>query len=147
MSAKLVYGVLDIPYGEAYVKDTGQTVPEVAGYLEDKYHIFETFHEAHEEEVLNPIKATLAALLVDSIMGRPVNLKASVKQSSGHIRPLFHDFLDNQEMDGFSGVPTELSLKGVTHRRKKKKITGSPRPSFENSLFYRNAMRSWLEIS
>jgi hypothetical protein len=151
-NVKLIFGVLDIEYGFAYGEDTidpNITTGQVATELEFRYEVLKTFYELHEKEIREIIEETIQGFIV--FVGQ-TGLKKDKRIYLDRITPLFHSFLDNQEMDGIvDGVPTKRSLDGITHRRKKRVIKTKkgkviPRPSFEDSLLYRNSFKCWLEI-
>jgi hypothetical protein len=150
--ATLIFGVLDIEYGFAYGEDTidpNITTGDVATELEFKYRIFQTFYEMYKQEIKQIIEESIAGFV---LMVSRRGLKQDKRISLSRVKPLFHDFLDNKRMDGLvDGVPTERSLQGISHRKKKRVIKTKkgvvvPRPSFEDSLLYRNSFKCWLEI-
>jgi hypothetical protein len=146
MSVKLNLGVIDIPYGHAYGEDTVDpniTTGEVAQSLEERYRIMETFYSDHKEEITDSMAAEYAGILNDLFHGARVNPDRAIAGIGDDIKPLFHAFLDNKEMDGKSGVPTLASILGIQHRRKKVKYNPG-RPSFEDSLMYRNSFKAWI---
>jgi hypothetical protein len=148
MSVKLVLGVVNIPYGHAYGEDTVDpniTTADVAKKLEKRYQIMQSFYKAHESEIKQGYATAIGNMLMGAMVhGRPLQINQALNQATKSIPKKFHDFLDNREMDGLAdGVPTKRSLKGITHRRKKRKISVGTRPSFEDSLLYRNSMKAW----
>lgn len=150
MRVKLVLGVVNIPYGHAYGEDTADpniTTGDVAEKLEKRYKIMQTFYKAHETEINQGYANAMGNMLLAAMVhNRPLRINQALNQATTVITKKFHKFLDNREMDGLvDGVPTQRSLDGITHRRKKRKIVSGTRPSFEDSLLYRNSMKAWID--
>lgn len=154
---KLVFGVKDITYGWAYGEDTADpntTTGDVAEKLEQHYKIFKFFYWYYQDEIDKMAKQSISDFLAGILRG---TVKVSNKKTIylDDAVPLFHAMLDTKVMDGERGIPTKRSLQGIIHRRKKRKVftkgkgkhkTVVARPSFEDSLLYRNSFKCWLEI-
>lgn len=136
---KLHLGVTELPYAHE-----GLTTGDVAGFLEDKYHVMEVFFETHQKEIAGYLGESLKGALETLMMGGPGGLQFS---SAGEdIKARFREFLYMKEMDalGYPGVPTKASLKGVSHRFKNKR--GTPgRPSFIDTGLYENSFTAWVD--
>lgn len=122
-----------------------QTTGDVAEILEAKYHIMETFSKVHEDELAEMVADSMAGAIKNMMAGQP-SPADPLAQAEADIEQTFRNFLTNKEMDslGYPGVPTEASLKGVSHRFKGKR--GAPgRPSFIDTGAYEGAMRVWTD--
>ena len=163
-------GVVDIPYvdGPAPIKKLvsrtrsrrhdaalhgsgagsgGVTTGDVAGWLENRYHIMELFFETHHQEI--------TALLAEAMAGQLENLLAG--GSSVEINPLaggteeienlFRKFLSDREVEtlGIPGVPTQAALKGVSARFKSGYNPKGRRPSFIDTGLYEASFRAWAD--
>jgi len=153
MPDKLALGVVDIPYGHAYGEavDPNITTFEVAVKLEKRYKIMATFYQAHKVEINQDIADAYGVMVSNIFKGRPLGKMQAMGQATTRIPAMFHKFLDTKQMDGtMPGIPTLRSLEGISHRKKKRVHTKKrggvaiPRPSFEDSLIYRNSMKAWI---
>jgi hypothetical protein len=152
MADKLVLGVIDMPYGHAYGEDTidpNITTHQVAVKLEKRYRIMHSFYEAHKVEISQDIADAYGAMISNLFNGRPLRKDQAMGQATSRIPALFHKFLDTKQLDGtMPGIPTKRSLEGISHRKKKrvhhKKGQVIVRPSFEDSLLYRNSFKAWM---
>ena len=174
MPITLHLGVIDIPYAQAPKKyrrkdkvETGtQTTGDVAGWLEDYYHVMEHFFELHGDDVILPaledalqgavddlLAATLAAgettssggVLVESNVGA---LNPNVfGTAEGKIDDAFRKMLDSKELDGlgYPGIPTKAAERGVDHRKKRPYVKRAPRPSFLDTGLYSASFKSWVD--
>ena len=167
---KLHLGVVDIPYVDGPTKirrhvsrarsrrhdaameggpspSGGVTTGDVAGWLENRYHIMELFFETHHQEI--------TALLTEAMAGQLENLLAG--GSSVEINPLaggteeienlFRKFLSDREVEtlGIPGVPTQAALKGVSARFKSGYNPKGRRPSFIDTGLYEASFRAWAD--
>lgn len=124
-----------------HTESGAQTTGDVAGWLENKYHVMEIFYELHEEEIVEIIGRWYLTQHEAAMMGGSPNMQGFIDE----IAVLFHQFIDTKEMDGTAtpGVPTKASLKGIDHRRKNNR--GVPgRPSFRDTGNYEDSFRAWL---
>jgi hypothetical protein len=140
MSIHLHLGVVDLPYDNAAGASTG----DVAGWLEDDYHVMEVFYQLHGRQIAGSLENSLAGALENLLMGAPAN-DAEFGGATSAIEDMFRKFLESKEMDGLGipGVPTQASLRGISKRFKSKR--GSPRPSFIDSAMYENSFTAWVE--
>lgn len=137
---KLQLGVANFPYADA---KRSATTEQVAGWLEAKYHIMETFYEIHKTEIAEAMTASLTSALLGQEMGAP--LVDPMGDAMQKVELLFREFLTMREMEtlGIPGVPTEAALRGVNHRMKRNH--GPRRPSFIDTGLYETSFKSWLE--
>ena len=131
-------GVMDVPYATA----GGTTTSDVAVWLENRYHVMETFFRLHGTEVAADLEKSLSDALDSLLMGAPPGI-APFGAGTSQIEQRFRDFITNKEMDGATGVPTLASLEGVSKRFKRKR--GPVRPSFVDTGLYENSFRAWLD--
>lgn len=148
-------GVVDIPYSQApgaahrYTRANakkGVTTGDVAEWLEDKYHVMEVFAETHNEDLAHDLEESLAGALEDLLVGAPAGADAFGSATS-KIEDRFKQFLSLKEMDalGYPGVPTQASLRGVSHRFKRPYAKRPPRPSFIDTGLYQSSAKAWVE--
>jgi hypothetical protein len=145
-------GVIDLPYNQPptgkrrrrKVAAGTQTTGDVAGWLENRYHVMEIFFEEHVEDVATDLEDGLAGALESLMIGAPASLDAFGTATS-KIDDRFKKFLSDREMEGlgYPGVPTEAARKGVNRRLKVKR--GSPRPSFVDTGLYMASFKSWVD--
>lgn len=129
-------GVMDIPY-----EDDKVTTGDVAGYLEDRYKILQTFFDMYADTIADFMADSLAGQIENMMAGAPPN-NDPFSEAMSKTHDLFVKFLDNQEMNGKPGVPTKRALDGISKRFKMKK--GEPRPSFIDTGAYQASMRAWV---
>ena len=141
-------GVVDIPYatppseeGAANTATTGQ----VAGYLENKYHVMEIFYSQNEQWVADQLVDSLAGSLENILSGAPTAPVATFAEAESAIAEKFRAFLtlDTMATLGYPGVPTQAALDGVNHRLKSKH--GPSRPSFIDTGTYQSSAKVWVE--
>jgi len=167
---KLILGVVDIPYSAAppahrtYKAKAGLrkkaqavkpapapsnvTTGDVAGWLEDRYHVMEIFFEEKKEDVAKALENSLAGAFETMLMGGNAAPSFSASASAeSEIDSMFQDFLSNKEMEriGYPGVPTQAALDGVSHRFKRPYAKRAARPSFIDTGLYQSSFKSQLK--
>lgn len=147
-------GVVDSPYNEAPPPGKRRrkklaaghvTTGDVAGFLENRYHVMEVFATLHSEDTIAPaLENSLAGALESVLMGAPLTLDPFGGAMSV-IEDRFRQFIDSKEMDrlGYPGVPTKASIKGIRRRFKNRLDPG--RPSFQDTSLYESSVRAWVE--
>lgn len=156
-------GVIDLPYSappgggkRKKVAAGTQTTGDVAGWLEDKYHVMEVFYESHGAEIAEDLENSLAGAMENLLLGAPVKLSGQAFASAeSKIAERFKTFLSSQEIEtlGIPGVPTQAALDGVSHRFKNprfrmargKKVKRDPRPSFIDTGLYQSSSIVWID--
>lgn len=165
MTLALVLGVNDVPYNQgrpaprrvrvrtrkgkqeaSSAPASGQqTTGDVAGYLEEKYHVMQTFAERYMPEIGNALAHGMAGAIESLVAGAP----ASPQPLAGALAEIeegFRVFLDQEELAGSPGVPTEAALKGINHRLKHPYAKANARrPSFIDTGLYEANLRAWVE--
>ncbi len=149
MSLTLTFGCVDIPYatppsatGKA-TKAVTTTTGEVAGWLENKYHVMEHYYEAREKQITEALADSMAGALETLLAGGPADAPAPFAEAESFIQNDFQQFmaLDTLATLGYPGVPTKAALEGVNTRLKKRK--GAPRPSLIDTGLYVNSFKCW----
>lgn len=149
---KLMLGVVDVAYSDG---DGAKTTGEVAGYLEDEYHIMRTFLESYEEQI--------GEFLADAMVGEIESLAQGVaifgkdisthlggrvisgQSVNGKIEEAFRDFLDAREWKQTSGQAVGAADQGVSHRKKKPLKKRDARSEFVDTGLYQASFRAWIE--
>ena len=140
---KLHLGVIDQPYANG-----GVTTAQVAGWLENKYHIMELFYHFHEREIADALTAGLQDALEAHMMGAPITLDPFQEAFSNEEAVFKMDWLalGGVEKVGIPGVPTQRALDRESLRlKKKKKDRGPARPSFIDTGLYQSSFKMWME--
>lgn len=152
-------GVIDIPY--ANVPDEmkkhrrhrahpagSETTGDVATWLENKYHVVETFYELHEQQVIDTVTESVSDAVEALMSGAPI---ATVNPFSpgalSDIQSAFKQFLSNREIEalGIPGVPTQAALDGISHRFKNRRNPKGRRPSFIDTGLYQASFIAWMD--
>ena len=146
-------GVVDLPYNT----NDGTTTGDVAGYLEDKYHILEVFTEAEHPLIASAVENSLKGAIENLMMGAP-NVNNPFEQAADDITTAMKNFLSSQEVErmGIPGTPTQAALDGINHRFKnprgkyktkkgKRTFVKNPRrPSFIDTGLYQTTLKAWF---
>lgn len=147
-------GVVDVGYTDS---EGSVTTGDVAGWLEDRYHIMRTFLELNEGFIGQCLVDAAAGAIESIAQGRPVpglnadlSTRLDVRQLFGssineRIEERFRDFLDAGEMNRYL-PPTQQSqaaAQGINHR-KKNPNTGQGRQAFVDTGLYQAAFRAWM---
>jgi hypothetical protein len=142
MPATLNLGVVDVGYKD----DGGQTTTgDVAGYLEDKYHIMRIFFELNEDFITGEIDNAVAGAIQTMAMGGPNTIELGGAMNK--IEERFRDFLDSGEMHKIlpESQHSQAALKGINHRKISPNTQKDQRQAFVDTGLYRAAFRSWIE--
>jgi hypothetical protein len=144
-------GVTDLPYVQSpsrrQRKTNASTVTtgDVAGWLENRYHVMEVFSQEHMPDIAGDLENSLQGSLESLLLGAPPSLDPFGGATS-KIEDRFRQFLSLGEMEklGYPGVPTKASLKGVNNRMKNNQ--GTPgRPSFRDTGLYEASFQAWVD--
>lgn len=157
MALRLHLGVIDLPYVNApkpgQKKTTGSTVTtgQVATWLEDGYHILQTFVDRHIDEIASDLADSVAAGMENLLMGGPLSQNVFGEAESS-ITNRAKKFISSGEMDtlGIPGVPTQAakdraSGKRRSARRKKARRSNNKPVSFIDSGLYQGSFTAWVE--
>jgi hypothetical protein len=152
-------GVVDVAYtGE----DGATTTGDVAGYLEDDYHIMEVFAEVYgdfiSDELANQMKGVIESILQGGYSGslnnevitKLGNRNISGQGFGGKIEEKFRDFIDAGEMQRIlpPTQPIKAAEAGVRHRFKSPySKKNKSRVAFKDTGLYSQSMRAWLDAS
>lgn len=165
----LHFGVVDIPYVSTFTPQQKRqlrwrmrkkpwqslgvavTTGDVAGWLEERYHVFETFWNMNHDFIIGELGGSIQDKIENVLMGKPgANEAGRPLFEPGDLSTVedrFRRAIDNKEFDGWiKGVPTLASLQGVNHRLKRPYALGNPpRPSFLDTGLYRQSAKVWVE--
>jgi hypothetical protein len=142
-------GVVDVGYTDSA---GATTTGDVAGYLEDRYHIMRSFVELHEEWIGNALANAVAGAIESAAQGKPA-AELDLNPVMGSIEERFRDFLDSGEMQrqfdaGQQALPEALTIeaadKGINHR-KENPNTQKPRQAFIDTGLYQASFRAWVD--
>jgi hypothetical protein len=150
-------GVLDLPYADASYKEVGQRKPktkstgsattgDVAEFLENDYHVIESFYTVNEADIAERLAESSANALTAIMNGADPSTFNPVGEGTSEIEEEFREFLSMQVMDsmGVPNVPTHAAEMGWSKRFKKSKAKRASRPSFIDTGLYQNSFRVWV---
>ncbi len=150
-------GVVDVPYvakpSSWQTKPTSGTVTtgDVAGWLENRYHVMEIFYEEKQADIAGDLELSVSGAIESFIMGAPAQLDPFGGATS-KIEDRFKQFLSQGEIERLSypGIPTQASLdrragKGRSSRFKRKGKTSKTGPSFIDTGLYQASFKSWID--
>lgn len=155
---KLVFGVVDVPYQNARSKRQRKvragtvTTGDVAGWLENKYHVMESFWELHKDEIVGDLENAIVGSFESLMMGAPPSLDPFGSGTS-KAEDRFKQFLSTGEMDHLGiGLPTQAALDRASGKRRSarfKKRRGKPSGgapvSFIDTGLYQTSAKVWIE--
>jgi hypothetical protein len=130
-----------LSYGE------GKTTLGVALSLEERYKIVETFYDMEEDFIINLIEEQMEEELneVLTMETTATQIKGLSTEETDKIETRFKQNLRRRRYDGvIPGVPTQTSLKGVSHLFMKPYARHGFRPSFIDTGLYMNSFREGL---
>lgn len=151
---KLLLGVVDAAYSDG---GGAKTTGDVAGYLEDEYHIMRTFLESYEDQIGEFLADAMAGEIESLAQGKPVVIfgqdvsthlgdrTISGQSVNGKIEEAFRDFLDSREWKQTSGQAVDAADQGVSHRKKQPNKKRKARPEFVDTGLYQASFRAWIE--
>jgi hypothetical protein len=137
-------GVIDLPYTG---KKRSVTTGDVAGFLENKYHVMEVFAIHNETYIANKLEKSLVGTMESLLMGAPATLDPFGAGAS-QIEDKFKSFLSTRAVEkvGIAGVPTGAALSGVSRRHKSGFTRGRKRrPSFIDTGLYQSSFKAWVD--
>lgn len=159
-------GVLDIPYTyeQQQLTKTGKprkkskkvmlsiTTGEVAQYLEDEYHLMESFAEANMDRIVEALTEAVLGDLDNVLNGRLPNRDVFVAAAE-EIETWYKRFLSEGGpaalgLNGGPGrpVPTQAAAAGVSHRKAHPYAKDNPpRESFIDTGLYESSVKVWVE--
>jgi len=150
-------GVSDIPYVTKPTPRQNKVTPgtvttgDVAGWLEDKYHVIEIFAQEHAQDMARDFENSIAGAMEGLLMGGPSNLDPFGAATS-KIEERMKDFITNDELAklGYPGVPTKAALdrasgKKRSSRKKSARKSNAPAVSFYDTGLYQSSMKAWVE--
>lgn len=148
-------GVIDIPYAQAPRRNQRkagsagtQTTGDVAGWLENRYHVMEIFFESRRDEIAGDLESSLAGALESALMGGgSLTTIDPTGAAATSIEDRFKKFLSLKEIEqlGVPGVPTMAAQMGVNHRLKNPYRRRAPRPSFIDTGLFEASFKVWAD--
>ena len=139
---KMYLGVVDV----GYTDDNGATTTgDVAGYLEDRYHVMRTFLEVKEGEIHNIITDQVAGAIESIAQGKRVP-KLDLQPAGEKIQDMFRGWLDSGEMNR-EILPQSQQVSSDTLKtssRKKVIKTEKQRQAFIDTGLYQASFRVWF---
>jgi hypothetical protein len=152
---KLMLGVVDVAYSDG---DGATTTGDVAGYLEDEYHVMRTFLEMYEDKIGEFLADAMVGEIESLAQGKPVTIFGkdvdthlgdrviSGQSVNGKIEEAFRNYLDAREWKQVSGQTIEAAEQGVS-LRKKQTTPKKPkaRAEFFSTGLYSASFRAWTE--
>ncbi|MDR3445976.1 hypothetical protein [Dyella sp.] len=139
--AILHLGVVDVSYTDG---DGTTTTGDVAGFLEERYHIMRVFLESNEEFISETLVNEVAGAIESIAQGKRVP-KLNLAPATGKIEARFREFLDAGELQRL--LPKSQKVSEETLRistRKKSGKTDKPRQAFIDSGLYQASFRAWV---
>ena len=149
----LHFGVIDIPYANAPKtmkrhKTHGpagtETTGDVATWLENKYHIYETYYGMREQFVADQMAESVKGAIENLMMGAPPTTDPFLA-GTGKIEEDFKLMLSAKAFDGvIAGFPTKAAQEGVNHRMKSGRGPKN-RPSAIDTGLYQASSKVWVD--
>lgn len=122
------------------------TTGDVAGFLENRYHIMEHFWELHQDEIVDYLTDSLQDTIDNLAMGAPLTIDPYGAATS-KIEDAFKKMLSQKELEGlgYPGIPTAAAERGVSHRFARPYVRRAPRPSFIDTGTLQASFKAWLD--
>jgi hypothetical protein len=156
---KLVLGVTDIPYvqkpspRQRKIRGGTVTTGDVAGFLEDRYHVMEVFARENETKIAGYLEDGLRGSLESLLMGAPPSLDP-FGSGTAKIEERFKNFLSLGEMDalGYPGVPTQAAINRASGKRRSARFKRRRGPatnvapvSFVDTGLFSSSFKAWID--
>ena len=138
---KIHLGVLDQPYADR--DSQGETTGDVAGYIENKFHVMRIFVEESMDDIALEVEKRLVGEIESLVQGRP-SIESPVVEFP-KIEMMFRDFLDSNEIQTILTHRIEAADKGYSTRKKKKGEVRKPRQAFIDTGLYQTSFRAWMD--
>jgi hypothetical protein len=142
--ATINFGVVDIPYSDKH----GTTTGDVAGWLEDRYHLMEVFLEdtGGIAAIAKAFEESAQQAIENIQLGSTAQISLTA-QAETDIETEFRHYLSQQRFDGvIPGVPTQAAFRGVNHRLARPYAQDNPeRASFIDTGLYQSSFKVWTE--
>lgn len=139
---KMFMGVVDV----GYTDDNGATTTgDVAGYLEDRYHVMRTFVEIYGDKIHAAIVDEVSGAIESIAMGKRVP-QLNLQPAGAKIEQMFRGFLDTGEMNALIGSykVSDATLSKSSRRKSGKMPDGQQRQAFVDSGLYQASSRVWF---
>ena len=148
--AILHLGVVDVPYanrpGRRRKVSGTQTTGDVAGFLENRYHVMEHFFQLYQDQIGQDLADAMQGALENLFAGGPASAPPLTGATS-KIEDAFKNMLATKELErlGYPGIPTKAALRGVSHRFKRPYQRRAARPSFIDTGLYQASFKAWVD--
>ena len=120
-----------------------KTVGQVAEELEKKYGIVDAFYKLEENFIVDGFEGAYMNSLELGMGGGSWDV---IWDPSLTLEPKFRRALSSRRFDGLiRGVPTQASLRGVSHLRQDPYSPAASRPSFVDTSLYQRSFKAWTE--
>ena len=121
------------------------TTGDVAGYLENKYHVMDHFFEYRKQDIADLMANAAAGALESAMQGGTHTLVNPFASGVTGVEKMFKAFIDLKVMDslGYPGIPTKAAKKGIRSRFKDRLDPG--RPSFQDTGLYEQSFMAWIK--
>lgn len=150
----LHFGVIDLPYANApkefrrhptAPKAGTETTGDVATWLENKYHVMETYYSLQGDFVADQLAESIKGALENLMMGAPPSPDPFLAGAS-QIEKDFKDKLSQRAFDGLiPGLPTKAAKEGRSLRFKSGINPKGERPSLIDTGLYQASMKVWVD--
>lgn len=137
----LNFGVLDV----GYTDDGGATTTgDVAGYLEERYHIMRVFVETNEDFICEVLADDMAGAVESMMQGRSIS-ELDFPSAMSEIEGRFREWLASGELQNMLPASQAVSEKTLkTSSRKKSIQQGALRQAFIDSGLFSASFRVWV---
>ena len=140
---RLLLGVNDVAYTDPG-SNRATTTGDVAGYLEDDYHVMRTFLELNEKDIGEELADAMAGEIESLAQGKPPHFDMAGPMNK--IEESFRDYLDRADWKKMSGQIIAAASAGVSHRKKRPNAKANKeRTAFVDTGLYQASFRAWLE--
>ena len=150
---KVYLGVVDVAYADS---EGSTTTGDVAGYLENEYHVMRTFLELYEDQIGELLADAMAGEIEGLAQGKSAVIYSKDVETklgdrtisgvsvNGKVEELFRNYLDAREWKAVSGQTIAAAEEGFSLRKK------NPRPKkpaarveFFSTGLYSASFRCW----
>lgn len=148
---RLIFGVLDIAYGESHGSSTSTTTTgQVADILESRYRVMGTFYDLKGPQIADALTDALAIRVQDLFRG-VATPSSPLHGAEQKIETLFRRFIYANEMQkialALTGAPlSAAAMKGISHRKKQVSKKRKSRPAFVDTGLYTQSFRAQIKL-
>lgn len=116
---------------------------DVAGYLENKYGVMQTFFDAKQQQIADALADAMAGELENIVMGAPPSPEP-LAEGTSKIENMFKMFISSGEVEhsGIVGTPTQASLDRRAGKGRRYGTRGLT--SFIDTGLYESSFKAWV---